>query len=57
MASVIASAADRGEVRAIAAMEAGNSAEHQPPFRPLAPKPATSLSRTTIRSDGSACAR
>ena len=37
--------------------EVGNSAEHQPPLRPDAPKPATSASSTTIRSDGSARAR
>ena len=36
------------------ATDAGNSAEHQPPLRPLAPKPATSRSSTTMRSDGSA---
>ncbi len=37
--------------------ELGNRAEHQPPLRPEAPKPATSASTTTIRSDGSASAR
>ncbi|GAA1619319.1 hypothetical protein GCM10009744_02470 [Kribbella alba] len=37
--------------------ETGNRAEHQPPFRPEAPNPAVSASRTTIRSVGSAFAR
>jgi hypothetical protein len=37
--------------------EAGNSAEHHPPLRPEAPKPATSASQTAIRSPGSALAR
>ena len=36
------------------ASDAGNSAEHQPPLRPDAPKPAVSASSTTIRSVGSA---
>ena len=31
-----------------------NSAEHQPPLRPDAPKPATSRSSTAMRSPGSA---
>ena len=35
------------------AHDAGNSAEHQPPLRPDAPKPATSRSTTTTRSVGS----
>ena len=34
--------------------EVGNSALHQPPLRPEAPKPATSASSTTIRRCGSA---
>ena len=37
--------------------DVGNSAEHQPPLRPEAPKPATSASTTTIRSVGSASER
>jgi hypothetical protein len=37
--------------------DVGNRAEHHPPLRPDAPKPATSASTTTIRSDGSASAR
>ena len=34
-----------------------NSAEHQPPFRPEAPKPTTSRSITAMRNPGSASAR
>jgi hypothetical protein len=34
-------------------MLAGNSAEHQPPFRPDAPTPAVSASSTTTRRLGS----
>ena len=37
--------------------DVGNSADAQPPLRPLAPKPAVSASSTTTRSDGSAFAR
>ncbi len=40
--------------RASAAAPAGNSAEHHPPLRPLAPKPATSRSTTVTRRPGSA---
>ncbi len=36
---------------------AGKSAEHQPPLRPEAPKPAVSASSTTTLSDGSASSR
>jgi hypothetical protein len=43
--------------RAILAADAGNSAEHQPPLRPEAPKPATSRSSTIVRRLGSARAR
>jgi len=39
------------------ARPAANSAEHQPPFRPDAPKPAISCSTTATRTDGSAPAR
>ena len=48
---------DRPTVAASLSSEAGNSAEHQPPLRPDAPKPAISASSTTIRSVGSASAR
>ena len=37
--------------------DAANSAEHHPPFRPEAPKPTTSRSRTAMRRVGSASAR
>ncbi len=40
--------------RASAASDVANSAEHQPPLRPEAPKPATSRSSTATRSEGSA---
>ena len=40
--------------RPVVASTAGNSAEHQPPLRPEAPKPAVSASSTTTRSVGSA---
>ena len=52
--------AARGQPLAASAGDArgrGNSAEHQPPLRPDAPKPAVSASSTAIRSDGSASAR
>ena len=39
--------------RASAASEVAKRAEHHPPFRPEAPKPATSRSRTTTRKAGS----
>ena len=39
--------------RVSAASLAGNSAEHQPPLRPLAPKPATCRSTTSTRRPGS----
>jgi hypothetical protein len=42
---------------ATAERDAANSAEHQPPLRPDAPKPAISRSTTTTRSPGSATAR
>ena len=42
--------------RASAASDVANSAEHQPPLRPDAPKPATSRSTTAMRRDGSASA-
>ena len=42
--------------RASAASEVAKRAEHQPPLRPEAPKPATSRSSTAMRSEGSAWA-
>ncbi len=53
IASCWASALDRDDPGSAAseAREAGNKAEHQPPFRPDAPKPTCSASRTAIRSD------
>ena len=53
IAAPIASAAAGPCRRASFAADAGNSAEHQPPLRPLAPNPATWRSTTTTRSDGS----
>ena len=53
MAAPIASAAARPCRRVSAASLAGNSAEHQPPLRPLAPKPATCRSTTSTRRPGS----
>ena len=38
-------------------MRVEKSAEHQPPLRPEAPKPAVSRSTMTMRSVGSALAR
>jgi len=55
-ARCMATAPSRPESLASRAHEVGNSAEHQPPLRPDAPKPATSRSSTAIRSDGSAFA-
>ncbi len=52
MARCIAMAPSRPPIRASLASEAGNRAEHQPPFLPDAPKPAISRSHTTIRSAG-----
>ena len=57
MARYMATAARRPAIRSSLAREAGNSAEHQPPLRPEAPKPAISRSHTAIRSPGSACDR
>ncbi len=47
----------RAVVRAILSSEAGNSAEHQPPLRPLAPNPATFASTMAMRVPGAALAR
>ncbi|CAB4715456.1 unannotated protein [freshwater metagenome] len=52
-----ASAPVRLPIAASVSSEAGKRAEHQPPLRPEAPKPATSASSTAIRSVGSASAR
>ena len=57
MARRIARIASRPCRRASAASEVANKAEHQPPFRPDAPNPATSRSKTATRSEGSASAR
>jgi hypothetical protein len=57
MARCRAIAASREDDAATVDSEVGNSADAQPPLRPLAPKPAVSASSTTIRSDGSATAR
>ena len=43
--------------RAIPLDAGGKSAEHQPPFRPEAPKPAISRSTTAIRRPGSSSLR
>ena len=43
--------------RASLGFDAGNSAEHQPPFLPEAPNPAVSCSRTATRRAGSARSR
>jgi hypothetical protein len=53
----IASACARPWRCSSALTEAGNSAEHQPPFRPLAPNPAMCDSTTTTRRSGRARAR
>ena len=53
IAACWASAASRPPSAASAGSSAGNSAEHQPPLRPDAPKPATSDSSTRSDSDGS----
>ena len=53
MACCMAMAASRPAESAIDDSPMGNSAEHQPPFRPLAPKPATSASTSVTRSVGS----
>ena len=47
----------RLDAAATVSSDVGNSADAQPPLRPLAPKPAVSDSSTTIESDGSALAR
>ncbi len=57
IAACRASAPARLDRFAIESREEGNNAEHQPPLRPLAPKPAVSASTTAIRSVGSARAR
>ncbi len=59
IASCWASACTREEPGSAArvASEAGKSAEHQPPLRPDAPKPAVSASSTTTRIDGSSRSR
>ena len=57
MARYIATAASRPAIRVSLPSEAGNSAEHQPPLRPDAPKPAISASHTATRSPGCAVAR
>ena len=56
MARRIARMASRPCRRASAASEVAKRAEHQPPFRPDAPNPATSRSSTATRSEGSASA-
>ena len=50
----IRTAASRPRSLAIRWSDAGKSAEHQPPLRPEAPKPATSRSITATRTVGSA---
>ncbi len=59
IAACIAAAAARSDPgrSARADVDAGNSAEHQPPLRPDAPNPAVSASSTTTRSVGSARSR
>ena len=57
IASISDTAASRDDDAATFDIAVGNSAEAQPPLRPLAPKPAVSASSTTMRSDGSAFAR
>ena len=52
-----ATAAWRPWRRAIPLDAGGNSAEHQPPLRPEAPKPAISRSTIAIRSAGSISCR
>jgi hypothetical protein len=54
MARFMAIAASRPLIRASLLSDAGNRAEHQPPLRPEAPKPAISRSHTTTRSSGRA---
>ena len=54
MARYMAIAASRPAIRSSLPSDAGNSAEHQPPFRPEAPKPAISRSQTAIFRAGSA---
>ena len=50
-------AASRELFRAILSSEAGNSAEHHPPLRPLAPNPATRASTIATRIPGEAFVR
>ena len=57
MACCMAMAACRELPRAILSREAGNSAEHHPPLRPLAPNPATFASTIAMRVPGAAFAR
>ena len=57
IACCIRRASFRVLVAAILRIVAGKIAEHQPPFRPDAPKPITSASRTAMRNEGSARAR
>ena len=54
MARCMAIAASRPNSSAIVPGEAAKKLEHQPPFRPEAPKPAISFSTMATRSDGSA---
>ena len=57
MARYIAMAWSRPAIRSSLARDAGKYAEHQPPLRPEAPKPAISRSQTAMRSPGLALAR
>ena len=57
IAAYCAIAASRPASAASRSIGTGNSAEHQPPLRPDAPKPAISASTSTIRSSGSSCCR
>jgi hypothetical protein len=50
-------AASRPASRASVETPTGYSAEHHPPLRPDAPKPAISRSSSATRSDGSAACR
>ena len=52
MARCMATAAAWPVIRSSLVSEAGNSAEHQPPFRPEAPYPAISRSHTTMAEAG-----
>ena len=57
IARYMAIADSRPAIRSSLASDAGNRAEHQPPLRPDAPKPAISRSQSTIRRPGSALFR